>query len=99
MSVNQINNLSDYGRFLKENEEEVKALLKDLLISVTNFFRDPEAFEALKVELKKLLAKKAKGSDFRVWVTGYATGEEAYSVAILISECLDELDKRLQVQM
>jgi two-component system, chemotaxis family, CheB/CheR fusion protein len=99
MSVNQINSLSDYCRFLKEHEEEVKALLKDLLISVTNFFRDPEAFEALKVELKKLLSKKAQGSDFRVWVAGCSTGEEAYSVAILVSECLDELDKRLQVQV
>jgi two-component system, chemotaxis family, CheB/CheR fusion protein len=63
MSVNQINDISDNARFLKENEDEVKALLKDLLISVTNFFRDPDAFEALKAQLKEVLKHKAQDSD------------------------------------
>ncbi len=99
MSVNQISKVTEYARYLKENQEEVKALLKDLLISVTNFFRDPEAFEALKAEIKKLIRNKANGTDMRVWVAGCATGEEAYSVAIIISECLAELEKRLQVQI
>ncbi len=99
MSVNQINDFAEYARYLKENEDEVRALLKDLLISVTNFFRDPESFEALKDELKKLIKSRHQGSDFRIWVAGCATGEEAYSVAIIVSECLAELERRLQVQI
>jgi two-component system CheB/CheR fusion protein len=99
MSVNQINDISGYARFLKGSEDELKALLKDLLISVTNFFRDPEAFESLKVQVKELLTHKPEDSDLRVWVAGCATGEEAYSVAIVISECLDEMKKRLKVQL
>lgn len=99
MSVNQINGIAGYARFLRENEDEVKALLKDMLISVTNFFRDPEAFEALKAQLKTVLKNKAQGADLRVWVAGCATGEEAYSVAIVISECLDELNQHFQVQI
>ncbi|MDD5094975.1 MAG: chemotaxis protein CheB, partial [Dehalococcoidia bacterium] len=99
MSVNQINDVSRYVRFLKENEDEAKALLRDLLINVTNFFRDPEAFEALKARLKESIQSKAPGSDLRVWVAGCATGEESYSVAMIISECLSELEKHLQVQI
>jgi two-component system CheB/CheR fusion protein len=99
MSVNQINDVAEYARFLKDNQDEVKALLKDLIISVTNFFRDPDAFDALKKQMKDLINSKSQGSDIRVWVAGCATGEEAYSVAIIISECLDELEKRFQIQM
>jgi two-component system, chemotaxis family, CheB/CheR fusion protein len=99
MSVNQISDVSEYARFLKENKDEIKALLKDLLISVTNFFRDPEAFEALKRQLRELINGKPSGGDIRVWVAGCATGEEAYSVAMVIQECLEELDKHLPVQM
>jgi two-component system CheB/CheR fusion protein len=99
MSVNQINDIGDYANFLNENEDEIKALLKDILISVTNFFRDAESFKALKGHLKKLLANKAQGGELRVWVAGCATGEEAYSVGIIISECLEELKKLLQLQM
>ena len=99
MSVNQINKISEYAKYLKENENEAKALLKDLLISVTNFFRDAGAFNALKEETRKLIKSKAQNSDLRVWVAGCATGEEAYSVAIIISECLAEIEKRLQVQI
>jgi two-component system CheB/CheR fusion protein len=80
-------------------KNEVKALQKDLLISVTSFFRDPGAFEALKVQLKGLLKNKTQGADLRVWVAGCATGEEVYSIAIVISECLDEIKKRLSVQL
>lgn len=99
LSVNRINDIADYARFLSSNQDEIKALLKDLLISVTNFFRDPEAFEALKVQLKAHLQSKDQGSDLRVWVSGCATGEEAYSIAIIISECIEELKKRFQVQI
>jgi two-component system CheB/CheR fusion protein len=99
MSVNQIHDIADYARLLKDNEMEIKALLKDILISVTSFFRDPEAFHSLKEKLKELVTKKAQDDVLRVWVAGCATGEEAYSVAMIVSECLDELEKHLQVQM
>ena len=99
MSVNQINDLSGYVHFLENNEKEASLLQNDLLISVTAFFRDPEAFEALKVQLKELIKAKTPGSDLRVWVAGCATGEEAYSVTIVLAECLDELKMRLQVQV
>jgi two-component system, chemotaxis family, CheB/CheR fusion protein len=99
MSVNQIKDISSYEQFLRGNEAETKALLKDLLISVTSFFRDPEAFEALKVHLKELLKQKAQESDLRVWVAGCATGEEAYSISIVVSECMWEVDKSLKVQI
>lgn len=99
MSVYDIDKLADYAIFLRENEDEVKALLKDLLISVTNFFRDPDAFESLQDKLKKVIELKDQDSDFRVWVAGCATGEEAYSIAIIISECMQKLHKQLQVQI
>ncbi len=98
MSVNGLADLADYVQLLKSNEAEVKALLKELLISVTSFFRDPEAFVSLKEKLKELI-RKTRDGEVRVWVAGSATGEEPYSIAIIISECLDELDKHLLVNI
>ncbi len=99
MSVNQVDDLSAYSRLLRKNPDEVKALIKDLLISVTSFFRDPGAFESLKTQLKTLIGQRAEGGDLRVWVAGCATGEEAYSILIVVSECLEEMEKHLSVQM
>jgi two-component system, chemotaxis family, CheB/CheR fusion protein len=99
MSVKQIKDIAAYARFLKGNEDEVKALLKDLLISVTNFFRDPRAFEVLKAQLQELINQKAPGSDLRVWVAGCATGEEVYSIAVIVAECIGEAEKHLKVQI
>ena len=92
MAVNQIDSVEDYVLFLRKNPPEVGALFRDLLIGVTNFFRDPDAFEALQQEaIVRLLANKAAGSTIRVWVPGCSTGEEAYSIAILLQERMDEL--------
>ncbi len=99
MGVNQIENIAAYARFLKDHDDEVKALLKDLLISVTNFFRDPEAFAELKKDLKRLLAEREPDSEVRAWVAGCATGEEAYSIAMVIAECMDELNRVFRVQV
>jgi len=99
MSVNGIDDIAGYAHFLRENEPEAKALLKDILISVTSFFRDPEAFDVLKEKLEELMKARAPGGDLRVWVAGCATGEESYSLAMVILECLDELGKRFPVQM
>ncbi len=79
--------LADYAGFMRGQPDEAAALLKELLISVTNFFRDPEAFAALESRvIPRLFATKGVQGDIRVWVAGCATGEEAYSIAMLLSE-------------
>ncbi|TKC05874.1 chemotaxis protein CheB [Pedobacter frigoris] len=81
--------LGDYLSFLKTNPKEVDTLTKEFLISVTSFFRDKEAFEVIKDEvLPGILEKLAPDEELKIWVAGCATGEEAYSIAILIAELL-----------
>ncbi|WP_299498874.1 chemotaxis protein CheB [uncultured Roseobacter sp.] len=82
-----IDSHEEYTQFCRVNPNAVDALFKDLLISVTRFFRDKSEFEALKELLPPLLQKKSN-TPFRVWIAGCATGEEAYSIAILLSEAL-----------
>jgi two-component system CheB/CheR fusion protein len=81
-------NLPAYRAFLRDHAEEASALLKDLLIGVTNFFRDTETFEQLQREVLPDLVKQAADSPagLRAWVAGCATGEEAYTVARLLAE-------------
>jgi two-component system CheB/CheR fusion protein len=87
MSVTEVTTLPQYARHMREHPAEAQALLKDLLISVTNFFRDPESFQALERSVIPKLFQDKRGNDnIRVWVPGCATGEEAYSVAMLLSE-------------
>jgi two-component system CheB/CheR fusion protein len=89
-----------YVRYLKENPEEVKLLFNDLLINVTSFFRDPEAFEILKRDiLPALLANKPDQYVLRIWVEACSTGEEAYSIAMLVHEFLGEANRRLKVMI
>jgi two-component system, chemotaxis family, CheB/CheR fusion protein len=76
-----------YAKLVRENPPEALALMKELLISVTHFFRDPAAFDALNVRiLPRLVANKERQDQIRVWVPGCATGEEAYSIAMLLAE-------------
>jgi two-component system CheB/CheR fusion protein len=92
MAQNGIEDLAVYARFLKENPAEVQVLFKELLINVTSFFRDSEAFVALKQTiLPQMLAGKPDGYPFRVWVAGCASGEEAYSIAMVLCEAMDEM--------
>ncbi len=93
MSINKIDELADYVRLLKESPDEVQELARDFLIQVTSFFRDPEGFQVLKGHLKELIGEKSSREDIRAWTVGCSTGEEAYSVAIIIDECLKELDR------
>jgi len=87
-----LQNLDDYVSVLKENPEEVDRLYKDLLIGVTTFFRDPEVFERLEKDvLPNLMQRLPPEQEFRAWTVGTATGEEAYSLAILVRESLDQL--------
>ena len=100
LAVHQLDSLSDYLLFLQKTPGEIKALFKDLLIGVTSFFRDSEAFKALGQEgLQKLLQDKKSDTPLRCWVVGCSTGEEAYSLAIVIAELMGKLDKRFNVQI
>lgn len=100
MAVHQIDKISGYVAYLQKNPAEIKMLFKDLLITVTNFFRDPKAFKLLndKVILPMVKAKPGE-MPIRVWVPGCATGEEAYSIAILFSEAMKNFKKHLNVQI
>ena len=89
-----------YERYLAEHPDEVQALFHEMLINVTSFFRDPEIFGYLKANvLPGLLADRAMGDPLRIWVAGCATGEEAYSLAILLRELADEQHLDLPVQI
>lgn len=92
MSFRQISDVSDYKTILAGDPEEVEALYKDLLIGVTEFFRDPEAFHFLGEKVvPELFSGFNRDEELRVWSPGCATGEEAYSLAILLSAKAEEL--------
>jgi two-component system, chemotaxis family, CheB/CheR fusion protein len=100
MAVHQIARLDEYVRYLQQNPAEVESLFGDLLIGVTNFFRDPEAFAALEEQvIPRLIAARSASDTIRVWVPGCSTGEEAYSIAILLRERLESLKLNLKVQV
>ena len=91
MTLHKIERLDDYVKYVQSNRDELQALYKDMLITVTSFFRDPEPFEALKDQVfPRLLEHKEPGAPIRVWVPACATGEEAYSIAICLLEFCEE---------
>ena len=99
MGLHQIDKIANYVRFLQENPQEVELLFRELLIGVTSFFRDPEAWEQLKAEvLPALLAGGASNQALRAWIPACATGEEAYSLAILFKETLEAQNSRKPAQ-
>lgn len=98
--MNQITDVEEYANHLRNDPAELNALYKDLLIGVTKFFRDSDAFERLGTDvLQQLLLKAQSGSELRVWVAGCATGEEAYSLAILIHEHLEQWNSKASVKI
>jgi len=100
MAVHQIDSIERYLKYLQQAPAEVLALFNDLLIGVTNFFRDPEAFELLeRLVIPKLFDGRQPGAAVRVWCTGCSTGEEAYSIAILLKERLEVLKATYKVQV
>ena len=99
MSVSQMDSIPNYIRLLQENPGEIDSLFKELLIGVTNFFRDPESFEKLKSILTELVKSKPEDGKIRIWVPGCSTGEEAYSIAIILRECMNKAKKHLNVQI
>ena len=92
--------LSAYAKVLEEDPEECDALLADLLIGVTTFYRNREAFETLQHEaLTKILSNKADDGEVRIWVAGCATGEEAYTIAFMLDEAIGRLDKKIRFKL
>lgn len=91
IAVNQVQSLDEYLEMLQRTPREIDALFHELLIGVTSFFRDPDAYEKLdQLVLPQLIADKAStGEPLRIWVSGCSTGEEAYSIAILVQEHLE----------
>jgi two-component system, chemotaxis family, CheB/CheR fusion protein len=100
LPMNKIGSLTDYTVRLKNDAIELNALYKDLLIGVTRFFRDPGAFEALENQvIPELLTRVPPEQEIRVWVAGCATGEEAYSVAMLLHEKLEAAGRPINAKV
>jgi two-component system CheB/CheR fusion protein len=100
MHAKGIKTLADYVTLLQNNPSHVKSLFKNLLIGVTRFFRDKKAFEILEKDiLPNILNNKEDDYCIRVWIPGCSTGEEVYSIAIIIRECLDKLKLHYPVQI
>ncbi|MGC2659382.1 MAG: chemotaxis protein CheB [Bryobacteraceae bacterium] len=100
MMVLRIDSLSDYIRYIERETAELRELYRDLLISVTSFFREPDSFEALKdLLLKALIARPQSEDPVRIWVPGCATGEEVYSLAMCVYELLKENQLSIPVQL
>src|SRR5215813_9019513 len=100
MQVGQTARLEDYVERLRKEPDEVSALFRDLLIGVTDFFRDAAAFRALEsLVIPNLFEGKGEDDEVRIWVAGCSTGEEAYSIAILLREQMDKLPVVPKVQI
>jgi two-component system, chemotaxis family, CheB/CheR fusion protein len=100
MALRKIEKLGDYVEYLRHHREEVEALYQDILINVTSFFRNPDAFESLKGNSYPAILKARSPADVvRVWVPGCSTGEEAYSHAIALIEYLSDVRSQLSIQI
>ncbi len=100
MGLAHIDNITHYLDMLQQRPEEVTALYKDLLISVTAFFRDPDAYRVLEQDLiPALIARQTGESPIRIWVPGCATGEEAYSIAMLLLEGMEAANLKRNIQI
>lgn len=100
MSIHQITRMSGYVRYLQENSQELGLLFKELLIGVTSFFRDPAVWEELRTRiLPALIASREPGRSLRAWVPGCSTGEEAYSLAMVFREAVEELKPKASLPL
>jgi two-component system CheB/CheR fusion protein len=97
MGIHQITKMAGYVRYLQENSQELDLLFKELLIGVTNFFRDPAAWDQLRDQaIPALLANRAPDQALRAWVPGCSTGEEAYSLAIVLKEAIEAIKPKVK---
>lgn len=100
MTIHQISRIAAYILYMQQNPQEVTLLFKELLIGVTSFFRDPEAWDQLRdVAIPKLLQSNPSGGMLRAWSTGCSTGEEAYSLAIVFKEALEQLKPEENIKL
>jgi two-component system CheB/CheR fusion protein len=100
MVLAQIKELSEYASYLRHNPAELEALYQDLLIAITGFFRNPEAFEALKKKVfPRLLKARSPDDEVRVWVVGCSTGQEAYSIAMAFLEYSSGVSQNIRLQL
>src|SRR5437870_4401575 len=100
MFLRKIDKLEAYLQYLRRHRDEVEALFNDVLINVTSFFREPDSFEALKtVAFPAIMAQKDANVPIRIWVPGCSTGEEVYSIAIILLESLAEKAPNTQIQI
>ena len=99
IAIYQLQDLRDYVRYMEANPSEVSTLYRELLIGVTSFFRDREVFDELETQHLPRLFERANNQEARFWVAGCSTGEEAYSLAMLSREVLEQMGKRLEVKI
>ncbi|RJQ55033.1 MAG: PAS domain-containing protein [Nitrospiraceae bacterium] len=100
MVIQQIAKIEAYYDYIQKNPLEIDALFKDLIIRMTGFFRDSEAFDSLKGRIiNNILKKKEPGSTIRAWVAGCSTGEEAYSLAMVFAEAMAEAGRHFNIQI
>ena len=100
MVLQKIDELEEYVRFLEATPVEAEALYRDILISVTSFFRDPTAFDALKADVfPRLIDDRPANEPVRIWTIGCSTGQEAYSIAIAFAEVAEAANSQVQVQL
>lgn len=99
MTAMQIATLDAYGNYISRHHEELAVLAGNFLICVTSFFRDPEAFNSMRRQLCEVLKTKQPGDDIRIWIPGCATGEEVYSIAIILAEELGAQREKYRIQI
>jgi two-component system CheB/CheR fusion protein len=100
MALHKSRNLMDYAKFLAHHPDEANALQEDILIHVTGFFRDPPAFEILKRKVfPRILRARQPAAPIRIWVPGCSTGEEVYSLAICLLECIKDESDSVTIQV
>ena len=99
MTVNQIHELRDYVKYMESYTREVTSLYRELLIGVTSFFRDPEAYQLLAENWIPRMLEETRENQIRLWVPACSTGEEAYSLAILCKEAMSKIDRALDVKI
>src|SRR5204863_3146460 len=98
--LHRLDGLAEYARMLEDDPVELEALYQDVLISVTSFFRNPEAFESLREQVfPRLVENRPRNTAIRIWVQGCSTGEEAYSIAIALTEYLEARDRMFPLQV
>lgn len=98
--MSRLDDFEKYVEQVEENPDELNSLYRDLLIGVTQFFRDRDAFQVLETQvIPELLADHSPDEELRIWIAGCATGEEAYSLGILVQECMSRMSRSLDVKI